>query len=305
LISVVIPVFNRPGMVARAVRSVREQRGIGIEDIEIVLVDDGSVPPLRMLDTDARTRIVRSDHNAGAAAARNLGVRAARGDYLAFLDSDDVWRADKLARQLDAMRRIEQENGASLHALVCDFYCPNRATGRLQVRVLRSADQLSDFASGCWFCPGSTLFIRRSAFNIVGPFDERLRRLEDLDWFIRFGQRSGHLHVLPYVGVIVAPSNSGSFAAVEQSTSVIEAKFDRSSEAALPPSAWRRLQAYLALERGAALLREGERLKGLGHLLSSFWYKPRLHAAVEPFWERGDDVPQDVLMTYREMAGRA
>ena len=305
MISVIIPVFNRPDMVARAIRSVREQRGIATEDIEILLIDDGSVPPLRVTSPDPRTRIIRSDHNAGAAAARNLGVRAAQGDYIAFLDSDDVWRTGKLARQLAAMRSIEQESGANLHALVCDFYCPNRVTGRLQVRMLRSAHELADFASGCWFCPGSTLFIRRSAFNIVGPFDERLRRLEDLDWFIRFGQRSGHLHVLPYVGVIIAPSNSGSFAAVEQSTSLIETKFDRSGEGMLPPSARRRLQAYLALERGAALLREGEHLKGLGHLLSSFWHKPRLQAAVEPFWKRSDDVPQDVLMTYREMAGRA
>lgn len=164
---------------SRAIRSVREQRGIGIDDLEIVLVDGGSVPPLRMLP-DARIKIVRSDRNAGAAAARNLGVRAAHGDYFAFLDSDDVWRADKLARQLAAMRQIEQKNGAHLDALLCDFYCPNRATGRVQVRVLRSANQLSDFASGCWFCPASTLFIRRSAFDIVDPFDERLRRLEDM-----------------------------------------------------------------------------------------------------------------------------
>ena len=305
MISVVIPVFNRPDMVARAIRSVHAQRGIGTADIEIVLVDDGSMPPLRVAAPDRRIRIVRSDHNLGAAAARNLGVLAAKGDYLAFLDSDDVWRADKLACQLDAMRQIEQENGATLHALVCNFYSPNRVTGRLQVRMLRSANQLSDFASGCWFCPGSTLFIRRSAFNIVGPFDERLRRLEDLDWFIRFGQRSGQLHVLPYVGVIIAPSYSGRSDTVEQSTRAIEAKFNSCGEIALPPSAWRRLRAYLALERSAALLREGEHLKGLGCLLSSFWHKPRLQAAIEPFWQRSYDVPQDVLMTYGEMAGRA
>jgi hypothetical protein len=136
------------------------------------------------------------------------------------------------------------------------------------------------------------------------PFDERLRRLEDLDWFIRFGQRSGHLHVLPYVGVIVAPSYSGSFDAVDQSTRVIEAKFNACSDTALPPSAWRRLQAYLALERGAALLREGETLKGLCYLLFSFWHKPRLQGAVKPFWERSSDVPPDVLMMFAEMAGR-
>jgi glycosyltransferase involved in cell wall biosynthesis len=304
LISVVIPVFNRPDTVARAIGSVQAQRGLGAKDIEIILVDDGSVPPLRVTVADARTKIVRCERNMGAAAARNLGVRAAKGDYLAFLDSDDVWRSDKLACQLDVMRRIEQENGATLDALVCNFYCPNRVTGRLQSRMLRSANTLSDFASGCWFCPGSTLFIRRSAFNSVGPFDERLRRLEDLDWFIRFGQRSGHLHVLPYVGVIVAPSYSGSFDAVDQSTRVIEAKFNACSDTALPPSAWRRLQAYLALERGAALLREGETLKGLCYLLFSFWHKPRLQAAVKPFWERCSDVPPDVLMMFAEMAGR-
>src|SRR5262249_9604621 len=143
-------------------------------------------PSFEWSDADTRVKIERSDRNVGSAAARNAGIYAATGTYIAFLDSDDVWLEEKLQHQLAALRRIEQDRGDHLQGLVCGFYYPNRLTGALQARVPKPADSFSDFVSGCWFAPGSALMIHRSAFDRVGLLDERLRRLEDLDWFLRF-----------------------------------------------------------------------------------------------------------------------
>ena len=105
-VSVVIPVFNRGDLLARALRSVAAQT---FADWEAIVVDDassedlaGSLGPLL---GDPRISIVRQACNAGAAAARNRGIEAARGRYIAFLDADDEWRPEKLGRQMDAVGR--------------------------------------------------------------------------------------------------------------------------------------------------------------------------------------------------------
>jgi len=305
LVSIVVPIFNRAETAVRAIRTVQAQRGIAAEDLEIVAVDDGSVPNFEWTDEDTRIRIVRSNHNRGSAAARNVGIHAANGTYIAFLDSDDVWLEEKLQHQLAALRSLEQNSDDRLQGIVCGFYYPNRLTGALQARVPRSAHSLSDFVSGCWFAPGSALMIRRSAFDRVGLLDERLRRLEDLDWFIRFGRLGGKLYVVPYLGVIIAPSYSENAASVAAAIEIIASKFSPIKVPAMSPKIRRRFKAYLSLEQGAAYLLEGERLKGLSYLAASFWHKPRLTPAVESFWERSDDVPKGVLATYHNMIKRA
>jgi glycosyltransferase involved in cell wall biosynthesis len=102
-VSVVVPFHNRVAWAVEAVRSVLEGT---FEDFEVVLVDDGStedVAPLRRLG-DGRVRYVRQE-NKGASAARNLGLELARGHYVAFLDSDDVFEPEKLERQVALMDR--------------------------------------------------------------------------------------------------------------------------------------------------------------------------------------------------------
>ena len=104
-VTVVVPVFNRARSVDRAIGSIFGQ---DLESFEIVVVDDGSTDGLEASLTkwgSDRLHYVRHDRNLGASAARNTGIRAARGRYVAFLDSDDEWLPGKLARQLDRMER--------------------------------------------------------------------------------------------------------------------------------------------------------------------------------------------------------
>jgi glycosyltransferase involved in cell wall biosynthesis len=103
-VSVVTPVWNAAATLAEAVASVRAQT---LPDWEMILVDDGSTDRSRALAealaaAEPRLRVLGWAENRGAAAARNAGIRAARGRYIAFLDADDRWRPEKLALQLAA-----------------------------------------------------------------------------------------------------------------------------------------------------------------------------------------------------------
>lgn len=106
LVSVVMPVYNAAAWLPRAVESVLAQSH---RNLELVAVDDGSLDDsLAILQafarSDARVRVQRQVQNGGVAAARNAGLAAARGDYIAFLDADDWWHPAKLERQLASLR---------------------------------------------------------------------------------------------------------------------------------------------------------------------------------------------------------
>ena len=97
-VSVVVPTHNRSGLLAQTLHSVLWQRGV---DLEVLVVDDGSADDTAEMVAglaDPRIRLLRHDHPQGVSAARNRGVAAASGRWLAFCDDDDLWAPDKLAR---------------------------------------------------------------------------------------------------------------------------------------------------------------------------------------------------------------
>ena len=178
-VSVIIPVFNRQDVLPRAVGSVLSQT---FSDYELIVVDDGSTQPIADSVASAlarpNVRLVRHQANRGAAAARNTGVRAAEGRYVAFLDSDDTWYAEKLERQL-AFMEADTDARASCtgFALVSD-------AGPFDRRLPPKISDLDEVLWGCRISPGSTLMVERSLYQAVGPMDETLERLEDWDWIL-------------------------------------------------------------------------------------------------------------------------
>jgi len=179
LVSVIIPVFNRKELLLRAVRSVLSQ---SYRDFELIIVDDGSSEPVA--DAVARELAgssavcLRHDKNRGAAAARNTGVAHAKGDYVAFLDSDDEWHSDKLEHQLVFMRGHRECRASCTAFMLID------EGGALTRREPPAATGFDDLLWGCRISPGSTLMVERSLFDLAGPHDETLRRLEDWDWLL-------------------------------------------------------------------------------------------------------------------------
>lgn len=186
-ISVIIPIYNRSSTVERAIRSVLDQ---SLGDLELLVIDDGSTDDLAAaLDRidDQRVRTIRHRNNRGAAAARNTGIEAARGRFVAFLDSDDEWSSTaKLERQVEALRT------APLNVSCCYCgYVRDRAWDQDQsVHVGHANAALHQrLLWACELSAGSTLVARRSVFDVVGLFDEDFRRLEDWDWLFRYAQR--------------------------------------------------------------------------------------------------------------------
>lgn len=185
-VSVVIPAFNRAKSLGRSVESVLSQTE---EDFEIIIVDDGSTDntsDLAFRFTDRRIRWESHSHNLGAAAARNTGVRKARGKWIAFLDSDDEWLPRKLEVQL---AHLSGRTGGC-RAVCCGLYLLDEARGTLKRLIPpKPFSWLKHLLLGCDLGPGSTLMVAREAFENVGFLDPGFRRLEDWEWLLRFVKR--------------------------------------------------------------------------------------------------------------------
>jgi GT2 family glycosyltransferase len=184
-VSVVIPVFCREGTIERALASVTAQT---LQDYEILVVDDGStdrtVEVVEALGLKG-LKLIRHATNRGPAAARNTGITAAQGRWIALLDSDDEWSRDKLARQLAAM----QAAGPKVRGCATGFQLVrNDQTSTVRLNC-DSADFRKLILFGCSISPGATLLVERAVFEEIGLFDESLRRLEDWDWLLRFVRR--------------------------------------------------------------------------------------------------------------------
>ena len=290
-VSVVIPVFERQAQGIEALRSALAQ--IGAKD-EIVIVDDGSKEPFWLPDyaaADPRVTLIRHDVNRGAAAARNTGVKAALGTWIAFLDSDDLW----LPGKLDAQRALalEASRGQGLWAIATGFRRLDAVNdGRGEDLLPVPASTIRQFASGCWFAPGSTVLLPASAFDRLGGFDTSLGRLEDLDWFLRFGIAGGRLAVAPVIGSVVRVGGRPDPARVDAARERLADKWINGSGRLPDASDRRRLRAYLDLESASANYYAGKTLRAVVRLGSSLLRVPRLGLPLERWWFRSSSLPK-------------
>ena len=185
LISVIVPAYNAASLLPEAIASIRAQRW---EPLEILLIDDGSTDetPAVAKALDG-VRVFRKP-NGGAASARNFGLREARGEWITFLDADDLWPPDKLALLAP---RLQADPSLDV------------VTGRIQYVQMEGALWL-DYR---FECPDNTVshihlgaaLYRRRAFRRIGGFDESLRVGDDQDWFLR--AREAGLRILIVGGI--------------------------------------------------------------------------------------------------------
>jgi len=271
-IGVVIPVYNRPEGAAAAIESVLSQ---AFQPKQIVVVDDCSNPALALpaaLDDDPRATLIRLKRNSGASAARRAGCEALDTSHVAFLDSDDLWSPGKLSAQLELLERL---GAPEMTAVSCGWRWvePRRSPNTVHPRP---SAKLADFVSGCWFCPGSTVLMSLAAHNRIGGFDPALRRLEDLDLFIRFAQGGGRLEVVPSAQVTISRARHATRADVDRAAARLRAKYFETGEAPLPPGLRRRLDGWLAVEEAAAARNEGQFLRMASRLFHSLLVAPRL-----------------------------
>jgi glycosyltransferase involved in cell wall biosynthesis len=281
-VSVVVPVHNRHDSVSAAVGSILDQ---SVQDLEIIIVDDASCPkidPSMFQEGDPRIRIVRHETNRGAGAARNSGVSVATGEFLALLDSDDVWHTRKLEIQLE-----EIEKWLPATPLVVSSGWRWFRDGRLVSEISPvGAENISRFAAGSWFYPGSTVLMRRETALKIGPQDETMPRLEDYDWYLRFALEGGKLRIVPMPLVDVRWHRGSLFDKVRQSGEILKRKYlSRDGEYYIADGAVRRrIRSYIALSEASAAWYAGDRVRGLIALACSFGLCPRTQMQIEKLW---------------------
>lgn len=211
-VSVIIPTYNRAHLVSRAIESVLNQT---YQDFEIIVVDDGSMDDTEEIVRsfkNERIRYIRHDKNKGEAAARNTGIKAAEGEYIAFQDSDDEWIPEKLEKQTKVFEGASSRLGIVYTSMYQidkegrkqDFKTPTimPEDGLVYRRALDY--QLLNIGIG-------TAVMRRTCFNTAGLFDERLLYFVDLEFFIRAAKHFYFYHINePLINYYEAEGSLGS-----------------------------------------------------------------------------------------------
>ena len=250
-VSVIVPTRNRSALLALALRSVLRQQRV---ELEVIVVDEASTDDTPVVIAglaDERIRVLRHDTPVGVAGARNRGAFLARGDWLAFLDDDDLWAPDKLVRQLQAANDMG-----------CDWAYGGAVVIDTHGRILRAQRPLSpsetvkalpryDAVPG----GGSNVVIRRATWHQTGPFDTRLGYTDDWEMYIRLAK-----HGLPacVCSPLVARRLHGSNSTLDLSEVVRDARLIETLHHTRAD--WGRLHRWMA----HSCLRAGRRRAALG-----------------------------------------
>lgn len=187
LISVIIPVYNCDRYLSEAIKSVLNQT---YKSLEIIIVDDGS--------TDKSAEIAKSfgdviryefQSNSGLGATRNKGVELAKGDYLTFLDADDLWTENKLQLQIEAFN-----HNATLDMVfgnVQQFISPELLE-ELKAKIDLSLEFFKGYLAG-------TMMIKKESFNRVGYFSNNWELGEFIDWYLKAQEKKLQTLILPEI----------------------------------------------------------------------------------------------------------
>lgn len=193
-VSVILPTYNRAHLIGRAIQSVLAQT---YQDFELIIIDDGSTDNTEEIVksiNDERIIYILHKENKGPSAARNTGIKASKGEYIAFQDSDDEWLPEKLEKQIEAFE-IDPESGIiytdmlriDKEGAIKYWHSPTVSCG--QIINPKTMDYQ---VMGLGIV--STL-IKRECFNKAGYFEESFSILEDLEFFIRLSKHCHFHHI--------------------------------------------------------------------------------------------------------------
>ena len=185
IVSVVIPTYKRAHTIARTIESVLSQT---CQNFEILVADDASTDDtenlIREFARSSPIHYLRHVENQGAPTARNMGAKKARGDYLAFLDSDDIWYPQFLERQLSILQEFPSDVG-----MVC---CGMLQKGAGNERVMGSGSRALTYDENLVFGDGictSSFLIRKAAFDKIKGFDVEFASFQDFDFLLRMSAK--------------------------------------------------------------------------------------------------------------------
>lgn len=192
LVSIVIPTYQRPHFLARAINSCLNQT---YGNVEVIVVDDNDP------DTEARTeteslmstfsnvsnlRYIRHEKNKNGSAARNTGWRASSGEYITFLDDDDEISSEKIEKQIECMESLPADYGACYTAYIIKM--PN-GTEQHSVTCDQGDVSMKALMRTLYLGSGSNLLLRKSVVDEVNGYDESFRRNQDIEFMARVSEK--------------------------------------------------------------------------------------------------------------------
>jgi glycosyltransferase involved in cell wall biosynthesis len=253
-ISVVIPTHDRTILLEHTLRSVLGQVGV---DLEVVVVDDGSAADVEQMLRplkDRRVRVVRNEVAQGVSEARNRGIEETSGNWVAFVDDDDLWAPDKLHHQIHALHetgRLWAYAGSvkiDLRGAIVGGRPPHDPE-----LVARHIKRWNLVSGGC-----SSVIVDRSTLRSAGGFDQGLVNLADWDLWIRVAEHGPPASVpSPVVAYRVHPGNSSSdLSLIRAEMTQMEGRYGEKVD-------WGAFHHYLAW----VALRSGNRSAGVANLL--------------------------------------
>jgi glycosyltransferase involved in cell wall biosynthesis len=272
-VSVVIPAYNAAWCVLRAVDSVLAQE---YRDFELLVVDDGSSDDTAAILAGYGDALrVVSKRNGGLSSARNAGIAAAQGDFVAFLDADDWWLPAKLSRQVALLEAHPELLFCSCTTVVRtpegghlpDWRCGTAAGGALE-----SIFAVNAFVAGS----ASAVLVRREAFARSGGFDESLRSLEDIDMWMRLAALGGYACIDEPLAAIEksAASMSGNLDVMRASAMQVMRKNRGLLPVHLRGGFWRGAYAAMLSDYAKWAYRKGRTRQALGDLAQALLLAP-------------------------------
>lgn len=192
-VSVIIPTYNRANLLPRAIKSVLNQT---YKDFELIIVDDGSTDNTKKVveefqKKDPRIKYIWQKNSGGEARPRNMGIRHSKGEYIAFLDSDDEWLPEKLEKQVKLLNGDKKTGLVYTNAKILRnskysektiFELINPKRGIIYKDLFLNRDR--------HFIPTLTVIVRKNIFEKVGYFDEKLKFAPDYDLWLRIAKHT-------------------------------------------------------------------------------------------------------------------
>jgi len=205
-VSIIIPVYNRAQLLSRSIRSVLNQT---FQNFEVIVVDDGSTDDIESVVksfNDKRIQYIRHEERRGAPAARNTGIRLARGRYIAFQDSDDEWRSEKLEKQMRAFENAPPDLGVVYTSF---WRIENGRKNYIPPSNFKQKEgYIHEILLETNFIATPTAIVKKECFEKAGMFDESLPRLQEWELWIRISKYYRFKHIdEPLVNAYLQPDS--------------------------------------------------------------------------------------------------
>jgi glycosyltransferase involved in cell wall biosynthesis len=194
-VSVILPTYNRAHLIDRAIRSVLSQT---YQDFELIVIDDGSTDKTEEVVksfNDSRIRYFQQNVNKGPAAARNIGIKAANGEYIAFQDSDDEWLPEKLEKQVEIIKNVPHDVGVIYSDILRIYEDQTIGYWRSPTVIYGKIINQKSLDYQVMNLTILSTLIRKECFDHIGIFNEKFPQLEDLDLLIRILKNYHFIHI--------------------------------------------------------------------------------------------------------------